>query len=42
MGVVVEDSYSLMVIRLAGLIPIGDCCLKIIHLEMKLRASTTV
>ena len=36
MGVVVEDSYSLMGVRLAGLIPIGVSCLKIIHLEMKL------
>jgi hypothetical protein len=36
MGVVVEDSYSLMVVRLAGLIPIGVSCLKIIYLEMKL------
>jgi hypothetical protein len=36
MGVVVEDSYSLIVIRLAGLIPIGVSCLKIIHLDMKI------
>jgi hypothetical protein len=32
----VEDSYSQMIVRLAGLIPIGVSSLKIMHLENKI------
>jgi hypothetical protein len=36
MDLAVKDSYSQMVIRLAGLIPIGVSSLKIMHLENKI------